>query len=54
MEFVYLLVHDQGEWEDSIIFLSKGDAIAKLIKIPNQRVEIFGKNENGGYTHIYI
>ena len=53
MEFVYLLVNDGSEWEDIIIFLSKEEAIIKSNKYPNLRVEIFSKNENGGYTPTY-
>ncbi len=53
MEYVYLLVHDDGEWEDLIIFLSEEEAIKNSIKHPHQRVEIFGVNSDGGYTPTY-
>ena len=34
MEYIYVLVNDNSEWEDQIIFLSKEDAIKESIKYP--------------------
>ena len=43
MDFVYILING-NEWEDMVIFLSKEDAIQESLKYPNNRVEIFSKN----------
>ena len=53
MDFVYLLLNDNCEWEDIIVLLSKEDAIEKSIKHPNIRVEIFSKNQNNEYIPTY-
>jgi len=42
-----------NEWEDNIIILNKTTAIEKSKKHPNHRVEIFKKNNNGGYIPTY-
>jgi len=52
MDFVYVLLFG-SEWEDIIILLSKEDAINESIKYPNNRVEIFSKNNTPGYTPTY-
>jgi hypothetical protein len=52
MDFVYVLLFG-SEWEDIIILLSKEDAINESIKYPNNRVEIFSKNNTSGYTPTY-
>jgi hypothetical protein len=52
MDFIYLLLNGH-EWEDIIIILVKEDAIEKSKKYPNQRVEIFNKNENNEYIPTY-
>jgi hypothetical protein len=52
MDFVYVLLFG-SEWEDIIILLSKADAINESIKYPKNRVEIFSKNNNLGYTPTY-
>ena len=52
MDFVYLLLHG-SEWEDTVILLSKEDAMNESIKYPNARVEIFSRNNNSGYTPTY-
>lgn len=44
-EFVYVLIYGR-DWEDSVIILSKDDAIATSKKYPNSRVEIFSKSKN--------
>lgn len=43
MEFVYILING-NDWEDMVIFLSKEDAIQESHRYPNNRVEIFSKN----------
>ena len=44
-EFVYVLIYGM-DWEDSVIILSKEDAIETSKKYPNSRVEIFSKSKN--------
>jgi hypothetical protein len=59
-EFVYVFIYGM-DWEDSIIILSKEEAIEISKKYPNSRVEIFGKSKNiekdvinnFGYTATY-
>ena len=54
MDLVYLLVRNDGEWEDNIIILSKENAINTSIKYKNDRIEIFSKNMEGtGYIPTY-
>ena len=52
MDFVYVLIYG-SEWEDMIILLSQEDAINESINHPNDRVEVFSKNNNSGYTPTY-
>ena len=47
-----MLLSDNSEWEDMVIFLSKDQAINESIKFPNRRVEIFIK-ENESYVPSY-
>ena len=43
-----------NEWEDTIIFLTKEEAIEQSIKRPNNRVEIFGRDtKTSGYVPTY-
>jgi hypothetical protein len=54
MEFIYVLVSKDSEWEDMVIFISVEEAIKESIKYPEQRIEIFSKsNDNAGYTPTY-
>ena len=53
MEYIYVLVHMGGDWEDMIIFVSKEEAIDASKKNPYGRVEIFKKNEVMGYSATY-
>jgi hypothetical protein len=53
MDYIYLFVTNNAEWEDIIVFLSKEEAIEKSKKCPNMRVEIFKKSEKGGYRPTY-
>ncbi len=52
MDSVYVLLFG-SEWEDAIIFLSKEEAIQKSINYPNNRVEIFSKQDTSGYIPTY-
>ena len=52
MDFVYVLVRE-NDWEDLIILLSEEDAINQSKNYPNNRVEIFSKNNKLGYTPTY-
>ena len=52
MDFLYLLLND-GEWEDTIVYLTEEDAIAASIIFPTLRVEIFIKTGKSGYTPSY-
>jgi hypothetical protein len=51
MDFIYVLIGD--EWEEMVIFLSKEEAIIESIKHPNNRIEIFSKNDKSGYIPTY-
>jgi hypothetical protein len=53
MTFVYVLICDQSEWEDLVVFLSREEALEESIRKPNHRVEIFSKTDNSGYTPTY-
>ena len=49
---IYLLTGE--DWEDTIIYLTKEDAIKASIDNPFYRVEIFSKSDNhSGYTPTY-
>lgn len=50
---VYLFVVDGAEWEDIVVYISKEEAIAKSLKHPKIRLEIFKKEEDGGYRPTY-
>ena len=43
--FVYVFIYGT-DWEDTVIILSKEDALEISKKYPNSRVEIFSKNDN--------
>jgi len=54
MEFIYVLVSDGCEWEDTVVFLTEESAIKASIKYPTRRVEVFGKKDSGSdYTPTY-
>ena len=53
MEFIYVLVSKDSEWEDMVIFISLEEAIKESIKYPERRIEIFSKNAKPGYTPTY-
>jgi hypothetical protein len=44
-EFVYVFIYG-SVWDDTVIILSKEDAIEISKKYPNSRVEIFSKSKN--------
>ncbi len=52
MEFIYVLVYGD-EWEDIIIFLSLDKALKESVNYKNNRIEIFSKTKNSGYTPTY-
>ena len=52
MEFIYVLVYGE-EWEDIVIFLSLDDALKESANHQNNRIEIFSKTKNSGYTPTY-
>ena len=52
MDFVFVLVCG-NEWEDITILLSEEDAINESKNYPNNRVEIFGKNNTFVFTPTY-
>jgi hypothetical protein len=52
MDFVFVLLCG-SEWEDITILLSEEDAINESKNYPNDRVEIFSKNNKHGYTPTY-
>jgi hypothetical protein len=52
MDFVFVLLCG-SEWEDITILLSEEDAINESKNYPNDRVEIFSKNNELGYTPTY-
>ena len=53
MEFIYVLVSKDSEWEDMVIFISLEEAIKVSIKYPESRIEIFSKTDKPGYTPTY-
>jgi hypothetical protein len=50
---VYLFVVDGAEWEDIVVYISKEAAIAKSLKHPKIRLEIFALEHDGGYRPSY-
>lgn len=53
MEFIYVYIYG-NEWEDTIIFLTKEEAIEQSIKRPNNTVQIYGRDTNtSGYIPTY-
>jgi len=52
MYFLYLLLNN-GEWEDTIVYLTEEDAISASLVFPTLRVEIFTKTGKTGYTPSY-
>ena len=52
MEFVYLCIFG-SDWDETIIILSKEDAIKHSIEHPNNRIEIFCKTHANMYIPTY-
>lgn len=52
MNFIYVMING-NEWEDIVIYISKEEAIKESINYPNNRIEIFSKNDKTGYTPTY-
>ena len=52
MDYLYVLVCNGAEWEDTIIILDKEEAIQASIKFYKCRVEIFKKG-SVGYVPTY-
>lgn len=52
MDYVYILVHDTGEWEDLVVVITEEEAIHLSKQFPNRRIEIFKKGKLG-YTPTY-
>jgi hypothetical protein len=52
--YIYVLVGNNSEWEDMIIYLTKEDAINASKNHPNMTVEVFSKSDNHvGYKPAY-
>jgi hypothetical protein len=51
MEHIYVQINGE-DWEDTVIFLSKEEAIESSISKPKNRIEIFIKN-TVGYVATY-
>jgi hypothetical protein len=52
MEHIYLFLYG-SEWEDTIVLLTKEEAIKKSKKYPDKRVEIFSKTNESEYKPTY-
>lgn len=46
LKFIYLLLEDECEWEDIIIYTTEDEAIEASKKYTSSRIEIFKKDEN--------
>lgn len=44
---------DGAEWEDIVVYTSKEAAIAKSLKHPKIRLEIFKQEDDGGHRPTY-
>lgn len=53
MDFLYVLLYPNDDWDGMSILLSKEQAIAKSVKHPSARVEIFVKNDKSEYKPSY-
>jgi hypothetical protein len=52
-DVIYMLVPNNAEWEDLILYKNKEDAITASIKYYKNTVQIF-KKENNGYEPSYL
>ena len=53
-DVIYMLVPNNAEWEDFILYKNKEDAIAASIKYYKNTVQIFKKKEGNGYEPSYL
>lgn len=54
MDFVYVMVQNDSEWEDIVIYLTEKEALESSIMNPDTRIEIFAKRPNlNGYVPTY-
>jgi hypothetical protein len=53
IEYLYVLVNNDFDWEDIVVFISMEDAIEASIRYPKCRVEIFSKHKYAGYIPTY-
>ena len=53
MDYIYVLVYNNTDWEDIVIFLSEEEAKEESIKDPKARIEVFTKTDKKGYTPTY-
>lgn len=47
MNHIYVLMSNENEWEDMVMYLTEEEAIRASIQHSNWRVEIFTRNEKG-------
>lgn len=52
MDFIYVFLVG-NKWDDGVIFLDKTRAINESICYPENRVEIFAKNDDDSYMPTY-
>jgi hypothetical protein len=52
LEYIYMFLNG-SEWEDAVLLIDNNIAIEKSISYPNNRVEIFKKNERGFFKPTY-
>jgi hypothetical protein len=53
-DVIYMLVPNNAEWEDLILYKNKEDAIAASIKYYKNTIQIFKKKEGNGYEPSYL
>lgn len=54
MDFVYVMVQNDSEWEDIVIYLTEKEALEASIMNTDTRIEIFSKRPNlNGYVPTY-
>jgi len=53
IEYLFVLINNEFDWEDIVIFISMEEAIDASIRYPKCRVEIFSKHKYAGYIPTY-
>jgi len=53
-DVIYMLVPNNAEWEDLILYKNKEDAIAASIKYHKNTIQIFKKKDGNGYEPSYL